>query len=53
VGYLSDLLGRRYVAIAGSSLICAGAAVSSTAKSMIVFISMRLSIQVAFDMKII
>ncbi|KAN0076264.1 Major facilitator superfamily domain containing protein [Elaphomyces granulatus] len=38
VGYLSDLLGRRYVAIAGSSLICAGAAVSSTAKSMIVFI---------------
>lgn len=39
VGSLSDLIGRRYVAIIGSSLICIGMIISSTAKTMNVFIA--------------
>jgi MFS family permease len=38
VGSLSDLFGRRYVAIAGASLICLGMIVSSTAHTMNNFI---------------
>ncbi|CRG86226.1 Putative HC-toxin efflux carrier TOXA [Talaromyces islandicus] len=38
VGSLSDLFGRRYVAILGSLLVCIGIVVSSTAKNMNVFI---------------
>lgn len=38
VGSLSDLIGRRYVAILGSSLICIGMIVSSTAHTMNIFI---------------
>jgi MFS family permease len=38
VGSLSDLIGRRYVAIIGASLICLGVIVSSTAHSMNIFI---------------
>lgn len=38
VGSLSDLIGRRYVAIIGSSLICLGMIVSSTANTMNIFI---------------
>lgn len=42
VGSLSDLIGRRYVAIIGASLICLGMIVSSTAHNMNVFIGMFL-----------
>ncbi|PGH03813.1 hypothetical protein AJ80_08626 [Polytolypa hystricis UAMH7299] len=38
VGSLSDLIGRRYVAIIGATLICIGMIVCSTAKTMNVFI---------------
>lgn len=38
VGSLSDLIGRRYVAIIGASLICIGTIVSSTARTMNIFI---------------
>ena len=38
VGSLSDLLGRRYVAILGAGLIIIGMIVSSTAHNMNVFI---------------
>jgi hypothetical protein len=40
VGSLSDLIGRRYVAIIGASLVCLGMIVSSTAHSMNIFIGM-------------
>ncbi|KAJ5595549.1 uncharacterized protein N7459_001757 [Penicillium hispanicum] len=39
VGSLSDLIGRRYVAIIGASLICLGMIVSSTAHTMNIFIA--------------
>lgn len=39
VGSLSDLFGRRYVAIAGASLVCIGMIVSSTANTMNIFIA--------------
>ncbi|KAF3400211.1 hypothetical protein F1880_008032 [Penicillium rolfsii] len=39
VGSLSDLIGRRYVAILGASLICLGMIVSSTANTMNTFIA--------------
>ncbi|KAJ5895773.1 uncharacterized protein N7473_005172 [Penicillium subrubescens] len=39
VGSLSDLIGRRYVAILGASLICLGMIVSSTANTMNIFIA--------------
>lgn len=38
VGSLSDLIGRRYVAIIGASLIIIGMIVSSTAQNMNIFI---------------
>ncbi|PGH14634.1 hypothetical protein AJ79_02969 [Helicocarpus griseus UAMH5409] len=38
VGSLSDLIGRRWVAIIGASLICIGMIVCSTAKTMNIFI---------------
>ncbi|KAK2795899.1 hypothetical protein FQN50_009677 [Emmonsiellopsis sp. PD_5] len=38
VGSLSDLIGRRYVAIIGASLICIGMIISSTAHTMNIFI---------------
>lgn len=38
VGSLSDLIGRRYVAIIGASLVCIGMIVSSTANTMNIFI---------------
>lgn len=38
VGSLSDLMGRRYVAILGASLVILGIIVASTAHSMNVFI---------------
>ncbi|PGH29526.1 hypothetical protein GX50_07721 [[Emmonsia] crescens] len=38
VGSLSDLIGRRWVAIIGASLICIGMVVCSTAKTMNIFI---------------
>ncbi|OKL62702.1 hypothetical protein UA08_01438 [Talaromyces atroroseus] len=38
VGSLSDLLGRRYLAILGATLVCIGLAVSSTANTMNIFI---------------
>ena len=38
VGSLSDLLGRRYVAILGAVLVCLGLIVSSTANTMNTFI---------------
>lgn len=41
VGSLSDLMGRRYVAILGASLIIIGVTVSSTAHDMNVFIGER------------
>lgn len=40
VGSLSDLIGRRYVAIIGVSLVCLGMIVSSTADTMNIFIGM-------------
>lgn len=40
VGSLSDLIGRRYVAIIGISLVCLGMIVSSTANTMNIFIGM-------------
>ncbi|RHZ55935.1 putative MFS drug efflux pump [Aspergillus thermomutatus] len=39
VGSLSDLIGRRYVAIIGASLICLGMVVTSTAHTMNTFIA--------------
>ncbi|GIK06217.1 hypothetical protein Aspvir_001861 [Aspergillus viridinutans] len=39
VGSLSDLIGRRYVAIIGASLICVGMIVTSTAHTMNIFIA--------------
>ncbi|KAH2281432.1 hypothetical protein KXW02_005118 [Aspergillus fumigatus] len=39
VGSLSDLIGRRYVAIIGASLICLGMIVTSTAHTMNIFIA--------------
>ncbi|KAF7122696.1 hypothetical protein CNMCM5793_000806 [Aspergillus hiratsukae] len=39
VGSLSDLIGRRYVAIIGASLICLGMIVTSTAHTMNTFIA--------------
>lgn len=39
VGSLSDLIGRRYVALSGSTLICLGMIVASTAHTMNIFIS--------------
>ncbi|KAJ5699084.1 hypothetical protein N7462_001089 [Penicillium macrosclerotiorum] len=39
VGSLSDLIGRRYVAILGAALICLGMIVCSTANSMNIFIA--------------
>ncbi|EAW08865.1 putative MFS drug efflux pump [Aspergillus clavatus NRRL 1] len=39
VGSLSDLIGRRYVAIIGASLVCLGMIVSSTAQTMNIFIA--------------
>jgi len=41
VGALSDLLGRRYVAIGGASFIVLGMIVCSTAHTMNTFIGMR------------
>jgi MFS family permease len=38
VGSLSDLFGRRYVALSGAVLICIGVTVASTAHSMNTFI---------------
>ncbi|GAE00244.1 MFS drug efflux pump, putative [Paecilomyces variotii No. 5] len=38
VGSLSDLIGRRYVALTGSTFICIGMIVASTAKTMNIFI---------------
>jgi MFS family permease len=38
VGSLSDLMGRRYVALFGSGLVIIGVTVSSTAKQMNIFI---------------
>jgi len=38
VGSLSDLMGRRYVALFGSGLVIIGVIVSSTAKIMNIFI---------------
>lgn len=38
VGSLSDLLGRRYVALLGATLVCLGLIVSSTAHTMNIFI---------------
>ena len=43
VGSLSDLIGRRYVALIGVSLICIGMIVSSTAHTMNTFISKTLA----------
>lgn len=40
VGSLSDLVGRRYVAIIGAFLVCIGMIVSSTANTMNTFICM-------------
>ena len=40
VGAISDLIGRRYVALIGASLIVIGMIVSSTAHSMNIFIGM-------------
>jgi len=40
VGALSDLLGRRYVAIGGASFIVLGMIVCSTANTMNIFIGM-------------
>ena len=40
VGSLSDLIGRRYVAIIGAFLVCIGMIVSSTANTMNTFIGM-------------
>lgn len=40
VGSLSDLLGRRYVALAGSLLVVLGIIVASTAKIMNTFIGL-------------
>ncbi|EAS30387.3 MFS drug efflux pump [Coccidioides immitis RS] len=39
VGSLSDLIGRRWVAIIGASLVCLGMIVGGTAKSMNIFIA--------------
>ncbi|PWY90507.1 MFS general substrate transporter [Aspergillus sclerotioniger CBS 115572] len=39
VGSLSDLIGRRYVALIGTSLVCLGMIVSSTAHTMNIFIA--------------
>ncbi|WEW56723.1 hypothetical protein PRK78_002172 [Emydomyces testavorans] len=39
VGSLSDLFGRRWVAIIGAALVCLGMIVSSTAKTMNIFIA--------------
>lgn len=41
VGSLSDLIGRRYVALIGASLVCLGMIVSSTAHTMNIFIGMH------------
>lgn len=38
VGSISDLIGRRYIALIGASLLCIGMIVSSTARSMNIFI---------------
>ena len=38
VGSLSDLMGRRYVALIGSALLCIGTTVGATAKTMETFI---------------
>ena len=43
VGSLSDLIGRRYVALIGVSLICIGMIVSSTAHTMNTFIGKPLA----------
>jgi MFS family permease len=43
VGALSDLLGRRYVAMLGSVLVMVGCIVCATAKVMNIFIGMFLS----------
>ena len=40
VGSLSDLIGRRWVAIVGASLVCIGVIISSTAQHMNTFIGM-------------
>lgn len=45
VGSLSDLIGRRYVAVIGAALICIGSIVSSTAHTMNTFIGMRKNLQ--------
>lgn len=42
VGAISDLIGRRYVALLGASLIVIGMIVSSTAHSMNIFIGMQI-----------
>lgn len=42
VGALSDLFGRRYIAMAGAALIVIGMIVCSTAHSMNVFVSKTL-----------
>lgn len=41
VGSMSDLMGRRYVAILGASLIILGMIVASTAHTMNIFIGQR------------
>ena len=46
VGSLSDLFGRRYVAISGASLIILGIIVASTAHSMNTFIGMPIFWQI-------
>lgn len=45
VGSLSDLIGRRYVALIGVTLICIGMIVSSTAHTMNTFIGKTLAYQ--------
>lgn len=44
VGSLSDLIGRRYVAIIGAAFIVLGMIVSSVAKTMNIFICMSTSL---------
>jgi hypothetical protein len=41
---MSDLMGRRYVALLGSALLVIGTTVSATAKSMNMFIGLFLSL---------
>lgn len=49
VGSLSDLIGRRYVAIIGATLVCIGMIVCSTANTMNMFIGMYIEALDPFD----